>query len=299
MKKKLKAAFTLALLMGIALVGQAQNGIKLNLKKGDKFKIEYKVANLTYMTQADNKAAINTEDILGSTYEITDVNQNIYSIKITFDYIKFQITPPKGMEDNGQSGFFDSRKPEDMEGDFGVNAKEVIGKSVAFTYDAVAKKLISVDHTLSVELTPMQVGPAVGMFPMTEDYLKAMAPKVFGGDMPTDAKLEKGYEWETKESFTNNGIESNSIKHSRITGTEPGKLFIELEVTRTYGGTNELSEAKVTGKETTKGKKTIDTVTGMLAQSIFLQESNTNIEGSNGAQSDEKTITTTVTVTKI
>jgi hypothetical protein len=181
MKKKLKAAFTLALLMGIALVGQAQNGIKLNLKKGDKFKIEYKVANLTYMTQADNKAAINTEDILGSTYEITDVNQNIYSIKITFDYIKFQITPPKGMEDNGQSGFFDSRKPEDMEGDFGVNAKEVIGKSVAFTYDAVAKKLISVDHTLSVELTPMQVGPAVGMFPMTEDYLKAMAPKVFGG----------------------------------------------------------------------------------------------------------------------
>jgi hypothetical protein len=299
MNKKLKAALTLALFICISFAGQAQTGIKLNLKKGDKFNVEYKMANLTYMTNGESKAAINTEDILGSTYEITDVNQNIYTIKATFDYMKFQTTPPKGMEGQSQSGFFDSRKPEDMDGDFGVNAKEVVGKSVVFTYDAVAKKLISMDKPLVVEFTQMQVGPAVGLFPMTEPYMKALAPKFFGADMPGDVKLEKGYAWDTKDTQTIAGIESNSTKHSRIINIEQGKLFIELEASRTYGGTNEENEAKIAGTETTNGKKTVDTVTGMLAQSFFEQKDNTTIEAGNGTQINDKTVTTTVTITKM
>jgi hypothetical protein len=299
MNKKLKAAFMLALLICISFAGQAQNGIKLNLKKGDKFNIEYKTANLTYMTNGENKSAINTEDIIGSTYEVMEVNQNIYTIKTTCDYMKFQITPPKGMEGQGQSGYFDSRKPEDLEGEFGENPKEIIGKSVVFTYDATAKKLISMEQPLAVEFTPVQVGPAAGLFPAAEGQMKALAPKFFGGDIPLDAKLEKGYAWDLKESSDFQGITSNVDKHFSITNMDPEKIFIELDAIRTYGGTNEQNEAKVSGTEKTKGKKTVDRTTGMLAQSIFEMKDITTIEGGNGTQVNDKTVTTTVTITKL
>jgi hypothetical protein len=299
MNKKLKAALTLALFICISFVGQAQNGIKLSLKKGDKFNVEYKMANLLWMTNGENKSAINTEDILGSTYEIMEVNQNVYTIKATCDYIKFKIEPPRGMEDKGQSGYFDSKKQEDLDGEFGGNAKELIGKSVVFTYDAVAKKLISMDKTLVVEFIPMQVGPVASLFPATEGQMKMLAPKFFGGDIPTDAKMEKGYTWDIKENYNNQGIESNLSKHFSITNIEGEKIFIALEASRTYGGTNEENEAKVTGTEKTTGKKTVNATTGMLAQSIFEIKDNTTIEGSKGTQVYDKTVTTTVTITKL
>jgi hypothetical protein len=299
MKTKLKAVLILALFTCMAFTSQAQNGIKLNLKKGDKFNVEYKMANLTYMINGDNKSAINTEDILNSTYEIMEVNQNVYTIKATCADIQFKVEPPKGMEGQGQSGYFDSRKPADLEGEFGENAKELIGKSVVFTYDAVAKKLISMEQPLEIEFTPMQVGPAAGLFPATEAYMKVLAPKFFGGDIPTDAKLEKGYAWDIKESFDAQGITSNINKHFSIANIDGEKIFIELQATRTYNGTNEQSEAKVSGAEKTTGKKTVNTATGMLVQSVFEIKDNSTIEGSNGTQVNDKTVTTTVTITKL
>ncbi|UKJ06565.1 hypothetical protein [Solitalea lacus] len=300
MFKKLMIITIVTLSTCLAYSSQAQTGLPLHLKKGDKYLVEYKT-NATARISGDNPdsaVVMSTENILGTVYEIISVNNNLYQIKATYMSLVFKAIPPAGT--GAELVQFDSGKPEDLDGEMGEAVKEVVGKSLVFTFDATTKKMVSVDEDPGIEPQRSQGGPAVGLFFFNEDALRVFAPKIFGGDLPADAKLEVGYKWDQNNNNTNGGMETKVSRHSSITKIEASKLFITIDQTVTVAGSPDGGDGMaIDSKTSATGKKTVDQATGLLIESRFDEKGLRQMVNDQGKQNTETNTITILTVKKV
>lgn len=300
MFKQLKTIAIVALTTCFAYTGQAQTGLPLHLKKGDKYLVEYKTNSTAKISgnNPDSVAVMSTENIASTVYEILSANNNLYQIKATYTSLRFNAVPPAGM--GAEPVNFDSAKPEDLDGEMGDAVKEVIGKSLVFTFDATTKKLVSVDEDPGIEPQRSQGGPAVGLFSSNENALRMFAPKIFGGDLPADAKLEIGYKWDQSDNNANGGLDTKFSRHSSITKIEAAKIFITADQTVTSAGSPDGGDGMTIDSKTTAiGKKTVDQATGLLIESRFDEKGLRTMVNDQGKQNTELNTITILTVKKV
>lgn len=300
MFKKLMILAIVALATCVAYASQAQTGLTLRLKKGDKYLVEYKT-NATARISGENPdsaAVMSTENVLGTVYEILSANSNVYQIKATYTSLRFKAVPPAGS--GAETVQFDSGKAEDLDGEMGEAVKEVVGKSLVFTFDAATKKLVSVDEDPGIEPQRSQGGPEVGLFFSNEDALRTFAPKIFGGDIPADAKLEVGYKWDQNNNNTNGGLETKFSRHSSVTKIEAAKVFITVDQTVTVAGSPDGGDGMTLDSKTSAtGKKTVDQATGLLIESRFDEKGLRTMVNDQGKQNTETNTVTILTVKKV
>lgn len=300
MFKQLKTIAIAALTTCFAYTVQAQTALPIRLKKGDKYLVEYKTNAIAKISDdnSDKVSVMSTENILNTVYEILSANNNLYQIKATYTSLRFNAVPPAGM--GTEPIQFDSAKPEDLDGEMGDAVKEVVGKSLVFTFDGATKKLVSVDEDPGIEPQRSQGGPAVGFFFANENALSMFAPKIFGGDIPTDAKLEVGYKWDQNNNDTNGGMETKFSRHSSVTKIEAAKIFIAVDQTVTVAGSPDGGDGMTLDSKTSAiGKKIVDQATGLLIESRFDEKGLRTMVSDEGKQNTETSNITILTVKKV
>ncbi|NLR78409.1 DUF6263 family protein [Chitinophaga eiseniae] len=299
MLKQLKATAIIVLAICSACICEAQSGLLLNIKKGDKYLVEYKqqVSVRVSGQNPDSAFVFTTENIMSTVYEVLSANNNKYQVKATYLSVRFNSNPPAG---SGNSPVqFDSDKPSDMEGEIGDPVKTVLGKSTTFTFDGTTKKLVSIDEDPGIQPENSQGGPELGLFFFNEDGLRAFAPKLLGGDLPADARIEVGYKWDQNNANNNSGMATKFERHSNISKIEPGSILVDVNQTVTSAGSPEGSSMTIDSKSTATGKKVIDRATGMLLESRFDDKGLIQTESEEGRGTTEKTTITTLTVKKM